>query len=131
MKTAVYERRIIVMARLTDQEKEEFVTLQRLYKMSQAELIRWAVFNKDIHFEIRQEETQETRKKLLIQIGEIGNNLNQIARHLNSLGSATPSLTENIMQQLDELQKLQVQLSNESAMTKSEKKNKTIYLKNQ
>lgn len=119
------------MARLTDQEKEEFVTLQHLYKMSQAELIRWAVFNKDIHFEIRQEETQETRKKLLIQIGEIGNNLNQIARHLNSLGSATPTLTIDIMQQLNELQKLQVQLSNESAMTNSEKKNKTIYLKNQ
>jgi Mg2+ and Co2+ transporter CorA len=123
------KRSKIIQVRITEDEQEQIKELQRIYEMNESELIRWAIFNKSVLLKAEIQKTDDTRNKLLIQLGEIGNNLNQIARHLNSTAAVTPGLIDNLKTQMDSLHDIQVNLSRENAISAEEKKTKTIYLK--
>ena len=75
--------------RVTDLEMKQIENKCRLYGMSVSELIRWSLFEKEITIHSYEEDMTDLLKKILGELGYIGNNLNQIARYLNSGGILT------------------------------------------
>ena len=87
-----YPRTRRITIRVTELEYQTFLTEAEREKMTLAEYIRQrAIHNKtEVHYDINP--INEDYKKLLIEHHKIGINLNQIAKHLNSGGTATPEL---------------------------------------
>ena len=81
------KRTHIVKTRLDDEEYAEFLRRMELYGMSQSEFIREAISGATIKPTIVatlvSDDLLAAIGKLTAEYGRIGNNLNQIARHLN------------------------------------------------
>lgn len=100
-------RDIVVKTRLSYDEKIEFDDILKRTGLSQAEYIRCAIFGTPVQEAPKIEASPvEGLEKLLAQYGRIGNNLNQIARWLNSGGSLDRGLCHDLRLYIGELNKL-------------------------
>ncbi len=86
----------IVKTRLDDEEYADFLRRMEIYDMSQSEYIREAISGATIRPVVVaspiNDELLSTLGKLTTEYGRIGNNLNQIARHLNEWRSPYSSM---------------------------------------
>lgn len=100
-------RDIVVKTRLSYEEKIEFDNILKRTGLSQAEYLRCAIFGTPVQEALKIEASPiEGIEKLLAQYGRIGNNLNQIARWLNSGGSLDRELVHNLRLYIGELNRL-------------------------
>ena len=85
-KAADDKRRIMIKSYLSTNEKEHFDLLKSRYgaETTQAEFIRWAIFDKKIDFNFGSFKQEENIDALLFENKKIGVNLNQIAKILNA-----------------------------------------------
>ena len=94
------KRNIRIVSYLNQEEFQYFKIQMELLGLNQTELIRWSLFNKEINFDVAGAERNEERKQILYELGKIGNNLNQIAHHLNGgseiNGNVLSNISENI-----------------------------------
>lgn len=98
------KRNLRIVSYLTEDEMEYFKALMELHELSQTEMIRWSLFNKEIKFDISAAEKNEDRKQIIYELSKIGNNLNQIAHHLNGGGEMTANTLSAISKNLKLLQ---------------------------
>lgn len=102
-------RDIIVKAKLTPEEKEQLYLLCASSGLSKAGFIRQALFSKKVTFRQLSADDESLLEKislLISEYGRIGNNLNQIARRLNSgehFSEETASLIRRISSELEQL----------------------------
>ena len=84
------KRKIVVKARLTEEEYADFTERAKFCGISQSEFIRQAIENAVIKPIITispvNEKLLSAIGQLTAQLGKIGGNLNQIARYLNEHG---------------------------------------------
>ena len=100
-------RSIVVKTRLSSSEKAELDTLLDRTGLSQAEYLRCAIFGTPIQEAPKPVLSPiEGLDKLIAQYGRIGNNLNQIARWLNSGGYIDRELSHSLRSALGELNRL-------------------------
>lgn len=94
------KRTHIVKTRLDDEEYTEFMRRMKLYEMSQAEFIREAISGATIRptivASLVNDDLFAALGKLTAEYGRIGNNLNQIARHLNEWHSPYPAMAKEL-----------------------------------
>lgn len=94
------KRTHIVKTRLDDEEHAEFMRRMELYEMSQAEFIREAISGATIKPTIVatlvSDDLLAAIGKLTAEYGRIGNNLNQIARHLNEWHSPYSAMAKEL-----------------------------------
>ena len=94
------KRSHIVKTRLDDEEHAEFLHQVEIYGMSQSEFIREAISGATIRPVIVASNINdamlESIGKLTAEFGRIGNNLNQIARHLNEWHTPYPSIAKEL-----------------------------------
>ena len=94
------KRTHIVKTRLDDEEHAEFIRQLNIYGMSQAEFIREAISGATIKPTIIatlvSDDLLTAVGKLTAEYGRIGNNLNQIARHLNEWRSPYPTMAKEL-----------------------------------
>ena len=100
-------RNIVVKTRLSCSEKAELDTILERTKLSQAEYLRCAIFGTPVQEAPKPVLSPiEGLDKLIAQYGRIGNNLNQIARWLNSGGYIDRELSHSLRSALGELTRL-------------------------
>ena len=100
-------RNIVVKTRLSCSEKAELDTILERTKLSQAEYLRCAIFGTPIQEAPKPVLSPiEGLDKLIAQYGRIGNNLNQIARWLNSGVNLDQGLADSLRHCIGELNKL-------------------------
>jgi len=89
------KRTHIVKNRLDDEEHSDFLRRLEIYDMNQSEFIREAISGATIKPTIVatlvSDDLLAAVGKLTAEYGRIGNNLNQIARHLNEWRSPYPA----------------------------------------
>ena len=94
------KRSHIVKTRLDDEEHADFLRRMELYGMSQSEFIREAISGATIKPTIVAtlvgDDLLAAVGKLTAEYGRIGNNLNQIARHLNEWRSPSPAMAKEL-----------------------------------
>lgn len=94
------KRTHIVKTRLDDEEHAEFMRRMELYEMSQAEFIREAISGATIRptivASLVNDDLLAAVGKLTAEYGRIGNNLNQIAQHLNEWRSPYPAMAKEL-----------------------------------
>ena len=94
------KRSHIVKTRLDDEEHADFLRRMELYGMSQSEFIREAISGATIKPTIVatlvSDDLLAAIGKLTAEYGRIGNNLNQIARHLNEWRSPYPAMAKEL-----------------------------------
>ncbi len=94
------KRTHIVKTRLDDEEYADFLRRMEIYDMSQSEYIREAISGATIRPVVVaspiNDELLSALGKLTAEYGKIGNNLNQIARHLNEWRSPYPSMDKEL-----------------------------------
>ena len=94
------KRNHIVKTRLDDEEHAEFMRLLKNCGMSQSEFIREAISGATIKPTIVatlvSDDLLAAIGKLTAEYGRIGNNLNQIARHLNEWSSPYPAMAKEL-----------------------------------
>ena len=94
------KRTHIVKTRLDDEEYADFLHRMELYGMSQAEFIREAISGATIKPTIVatlvSDDLLAAIGKLTAEYGRVGNNLNQIARHLNEWRSPYPDMARAV-----------------------------------
>ena len=94
------KRTHIVKTRLDDEEHAEFMRQLHIYGMSQAEFIREAISGATIKPTIVatlvSDDLLAAIGKLTAEYGRVGNNLNQIARHLNEWRSPYPDMARAV-----------------------------------
>lgn len=94
------KRHCVIKTRLTDEERADFEERCHTYSISQSEFIRQAIFYGKVSPVIKISATSEEMLKALstftTQLGKIGGNLNQIARHLNEGNSFYPDLQQQV-----------------------------------
>ena len=94
------KRTNIVKTRLDDEEHAEFLRQLKIYDMSQAEFIREAISGATIRpvivASVINDELLSAIGKLTAEYGRVGNNLNQIARHLNEWRSPYPAMAKEL-----------------------------------
>ena len=90
----------VVKTRLTDEEHELFLNQCRTYGISQSEMLRQSMTRLQIkpviHVSAVNDELLAAVGKLTAEYGRIGNNLNQIARHLNEWRSPYPAMAKEL-----------------------------------
>ena len=84
------KRTHIVKTRLDDEEHADLLRRLEIYDMNQSEFIREAISGATI------KPTIAAIGKLTAEYGRIGNNLNQIARHLNEWRSPYPAMAKEL-----------------------------------
>ena len=100
-------RNIVVKTRLSCSEKAELDSILERTKLSQAEYLRCAIFGIPVQEAPKPVLSPiEGLDKLIAQYGRIGNNLNQIARWLNSGGYIDRELSHSLRSALGELNRL-------------------------
>lgn len=104
------KRSCYIRARLTVEEKEAFDYLLEASGMSQTDYIRQAVFHAKVSPHITQECSIDQLTDLLAEYGKIGSNLNQIARHLNSGGTATSYILDDVRTAILDLDDLKYEI---------------------
>ena len=94
------KRTNIVKTRLDDEEHAEFMRQLKVYDMNQSEFIREAISGATIRpvvvASVINDELLSAIGKLTAEYGRVGNNLNQIARHLNEWRSPYPELAKEL-----------------------------------
>lgn len=94
------KRSHIVKTRLDDEEHAEFMRQLTIYGMSQSEFIREAISGTTIRPVIVatniNDALLEAIGKLTAEFGKVGNNLNQIARHLNEWRTPYPAMAKEL-----------------------------------
>jgi len=94
------KRNHIVKTRLDDEEHADFLRRMELYGMSQSEFIReaiaGAIIRPTIVASLINDDLLAAIGKLTAEYGRIGNNLNQIARHLNEWHSPYPAMAKEL-----------------------------------
>ena len=100
------KRTHVIKARLDDEEYESFIKRCEVYRMTQSKMIRVSldklVINPVIKFSPVNKELLSKIDELITEGKRIGNNLNQIARALNS-DSFDPGITTEIRSALGDL----------------------------
>ncbi len=94
------KRTHIVKTRLDDEEYADFLRRMEIYDMSQSEYIREAISGAIIRPVVVtspiNDKLLSALGKLTAEYGRIGNNLNQIARHLNEWRSPCPNMEKEL-----------------------------------
>ena len=94
------KRSHIVKTRLGDEEHAEFMHQLNIYGMNQSDFIREAISGATIKPTIVatlvSDDLLVAIGKLTAEYGRIGNNLNQIARHLNEWRSPYPAMAKEL-----------------------------------
>ena len=94
------KRSHIVKTRLDDEEHADFLRRMELYGMSQSEFIReaiaGAIIRPTIVASLINDDLLAAIGKLTAEYSRIGNNLNQIARHLNEWRSPYPAMAKEL-----------------------------------
>ena len=100
----------VVKTRMTDVEYELFQARLSAYDMSQAEFIRQAINDAEIHPIVTvspiNDQVLSAIDRLIGEFGKIGSNLNQIARALNEWHSPYPELAKEVRAAIAELAEL-------------------------
>ena len=108
------KRTHIVKTRLDDEEHTEFMRQLNIYGMSQAEFIREAISGATIRPVIVASNINdallEAIGKLTTEYGRVGNNLNQIARHLNEWRSPYPAMAKELQDAATDLAMLKFEV---------------------
>lgn len=78
------QRQIVMRARLSDAEAQAVRKMAETSGMSVGEIIRRALLNTPVPYRRRPSLKHEDAVRILGQLGKIGSNINQIARHANS-----------------------------------------------
>ena len=108
------KRTHIVKTRLDDEEYAEFMRRMKLYEMSQAEFIREAISGATIRptivASLVNDDLLAAVGKLTAEYGRIGNNLNQIARHLNEWRSPYPAMAKELQDAATDLATLKFEV---------------------
>lgn len=108
------KRTHLVKTRLNDAEHEEFLRRMELYGMNQSEFIRQAISGATVRPVITvspvNDELLSALGKLTAEYGRIGNNLNQIARHLNEWHSPYPSMAKELRENAADLATLKFEV---------------------
>ena len=108
------KRTHIVKTRLDDEEYAEFMRRMKLYEMSQAEFIREAISSATIRptivASLVNDDLLAAVGKLTAEYGRIGNNLNQIARHLNEWRSPYPAMAKELQDAATDLATLKFEV---------------------
>ena len=104
----------IVKPRLDEEEYAEFMRRMKLYEMSQAEFIREAISGATICptivASLVNDDLLAAVGKLTAEYGRIGNNLNQIARHLNEWRSPYPAMAKELQDAATDLATLKFEV---------------------
>ena len=94
------KRTHIVKTRLDDEEHADFLRRLEIYDMNQSEFIREAISGATIKPTIVatlvSDDLLAAVGKLTAEYGRIGNNLNQIARHLNEWHTPYPAMAKEL-----------------------------------
>ena len=94
------KRRHVVKTRLDDEEHAEFLRRVKLYDMSQSEFIRESISGTVVRpvivASLISDELLASIGRLTAEYSRIGNNLNQIARHLNEWCSPYPDMAKEL-----------------------------------
>ena len=108
------KRSIVVKTRLTEEEYADFTERAKFCGVSQSEFIRQAIENAVIKPIIT---VSPVNEKLLTavgtltaQLGKVGGNLNQIARHLNEHGAPYSSLYSDVQSAIYDLADLKFEI---------------------
>ena len=108
------KRTHIVKTRLDDEEHAEFLHRMELYEMSQAEFIReaisGAIIKPTIVATLVSDDLLAAIGKLTAEYGRVGNNLNQIARHLNEWRRPYPAMAKELQDAVAELATLKFEV---------------------
>ena len=108
------KRTHIVKTRLDDEEYAEFMRRMKLYEMNQAEFIREAISGATIRptivASLVNDDLLAAVGKLTAEYGRIGNNLNQIARHLNEWRSSYPAMSKELQDAATDLATLKFEV---------------------
>lgn len=108
------KRTHVIKTRLDDEEHTEFLRQMALYEMSQSEFIRQAISGATIRPIITvspvNEELLTAIGKLTAEYGRLGNNLNQIARHLNEWRSPYPAMAKKLQDSCADLANLKFEI---------------------
>ena len=108
------KRKIVVKTRMTEEEYADFTERVKFCGISQSEFIRRAIENAIIKPVITvspvNEKLLSTVGQLTAQLGKIGGNLNQIARHLNEHGVPYNSLYSNVQSAISDLADLKFEI---------------------
>ena len=95
------KRAIAILFRLNEQENQHFRTQVALSGYSAGEFLRRLIAGQNMRPRPA-DEMAEIRREL----SAIGNNINQIAKKVNSTGRATTEDLQQVMQRLDEIWRL-------------------------
>lgn len=95
------KRNIRIVSYLNQEEMDYFKIQMKLLGLNQTELIRWSLFNREINFDVAGAEKNEERKQIIYELGKIGNNLNQIAHHLNGGGEINGNVLSGINENIN------------------------------
>ena len=95
------KRSHIVKTRLDDEEHSDFLRRLEIYDMNQSEFIREAISGATVRPAIVastlvSDALLAAVGKLTAEYGRVGNNLNQIARHLNEWRSPYPAMAKEL-----------------------------------
>ena len=109
------KRTRIVKTRLDHEEHAECMRRMELYSMSQSEFIREAISGATIKPTIvatlvSDDHLLAAIGKLTAEYGRIGNNLNQIARHLNEWRSPYPAMAKELQDAATDLATLKFEV---------------------
>ena len=108
------KRTHIVKTRLDDEEHTDFLRRLEIYDMNQSEFIREAISGATIRpiivASLVSDDLLSTIGKLTAEYGRIGNNLNQIARHLNEWHSPYPQLAAELRNAASDLTALKFEV---------------------
>ena len=101
------KRTHIVKTRLDDEEHADFLRRLEIYDMNQSEFIREAISGATIKPTIVatlvSDDLLAAVGKLIAEYGRIGNNLNQIAQHLNEWHSPYPAMAKELQNAVADL----------------------------
>lgn len=108
------KRNHIVKTRLDDEEHADFLRRLESYGMNQSAFIREAISGATIKPTIVatlvSDDLLAAIGKLTAEYGRIGNNLNQIARHLNEWRSPYPTMAKELQDAVAELATLKFEV---------------------
>ena len=108
------KRKIVVKARLTEEEYADFTERAKFCGISQSEFIRQAIENAVIKPIITispvNEKLLSAIGQLTAQLGKIGGNLNQIARYLNEHGVPYNTLYVDVQSAISNLADLKYEI---------------------
>lgn len=96
MKDKAAKRKNLIKSYLNSDEYATFLNDLSLYGMSQAEYIRWSLFNKKIIFRMKELKFEEKLFDYLRDVEGLTNNLNQITRYLHETGELDQQLKKEI-----------------------------------